>query len=243
MITPILLDLGILLILVVFALRGRKHGFVRALCSFLALFIAFFGAIYVSRFLTPPLADLLAPRVLPSIVKRIDSSSFVQNTEQELTDQGVGAVIDQLGLPDSWGKMISQWKDTRGGGFDLFKPLETLLAQSILEIIISAVLFILSFLILLIVWRLISRSLDLVSRLPVLNFCNRLLGLLLGLCKAVLLLFLLRWLLVDICGILSPELLSQTFTVRLLSSLPATLPHIRFFLLDAPQGLIPRISF
>lgn len=243
MTTPLLLDLGILTILLVFAFLGKHHGFVRALCSFLALFVAFFGAMYLSRCLTPPLAELLAPRVLPAIVKRIDTAPVVKEAEQELTDQGITAVVDHMGLPDSWGNMMTQWKNDRADSIDLFAPLETLLAQSILEIILSAVLFIVSFSLLLFLWRLFSRSLDLVSRLPVLNFCNRLLGFLFGLCKGILLLFLLRWLLVDIWGILTPELVGQTFTARLLSALPATLPGFRFFLIDAPQNHAALISF
>ena len=214
---PILLDIGIALLLLFFAIRGIQQGFVRALCSFLAVFVALFGSIFLSKSLTPLVTDIAAPHFLPTIMKQLEAGS-VPLPSQNLFSPETSNLLQHLGLPDSWSQMLQNFY-TSSIVDQLTNTSPTqLFANFILEIIISALIFILSFILLLILWRIVSRSLDLVARLPVLNFCNRTLGALLGICKGILLLLILRWILCDLLDQIPPELIDRTYLFQWLTS-------------------------
>lgn len=68
------------------------------------------------------------------------------------------------------------------------------LAEKAVLSVVRAALFILIFVILLIIWKVLARTLDLVSRLPVLNALNKLGGLALGAVRGALILFVCAWL-------------------------------------------------
>lgn len=225
--SSLVLDLGIAVILLFFLVRGMQVGFVRALCSLLALFVAFFGALFLSRMLTPPATQLLAPHVLPAIIQRLEDSP-TPPPETAITSADALSLLQNIGLPESWNDMLAKQSAADSDATSGSSPAQ-LLASYLLRIILSAALFILCFFLILLLWRLLSNSLDLVARLPVLNFCNHILGGVLGLLKALLALFLLRWLLIDLLGLISPALLEQTHAARLLGELLPYLREQRFF--------------
>ncbi|MDF2838659.1 MAG: hypothetical protein K0S60_362 [Evtepia sp.] len=230
---PILLDIAVLIILLFFTIRGIQHGFVRALCSFLAVFVAFFGALVISKQLTPMASEFLAPQILPSIVKHLEKDSVPEPTS-DLSTQETTIILKKIGLPETWSRMIQQANSAADQKQIATTSPSQLFASYILNIIVSAAIFILSFLLLLLTWLFFSRSLDLLAKLPVLNFCNRILGALFGLCKGVIFLLVLRWLLCDLMGQIPPELLGRTQSYQILSYLFA---NLRFpnFLIDFYQ--------
>lgn len=226
---PILMDVSIILILLFFAIRGIQHGFVRALCSFLAVFVALFGALFLTKQLTPMATDLLAPQVLPSIVKQLEKDSIPQSS-QNFSPQETAILLQKIGLPETWNQMIQQIDSSaEREEITTTSPIQ-IMANYILNIILSAGIFILSFLLLLLLWMIFSRSLDLMAKLPVLNFCNRTLGGLFGLCKGLIFLLLLRWLLCDLMGQIPPELLARTWSFQVLSSLFSQIQFPSFLL-------------
>lgn len=226
--SPLILDIAIALIALGFLLGGLKLGFVRTLFSLLAVFVAFFAALFLSKMLTPPVTQLLSPHVLPAIIQKLEGVP-TPPPETALSPADALSLLQGIGLPESWSDTLAAQSAKEAELAPGSSPAQ-LLASHLLRIILSAVLFVLCFLLVLLLWRILARSLDLVARLPVLNFFNRLLGGALGLCKAVLVLFLLRWLLVDLLGVISPMLLEQTHSARLLGSLLPYLKEQRFFL-------------
>jgi uncharacterized membrane protein required for colicin V production len=101
------------------------------------------------------------------------------------------------------------------------------LASYIAVQIARTVLFLVVFVVLLIVWAFISRALDLVSRLPVLNAVNRWCGAVLGLGKGFLLVYIAVWLFAD--GLIGQETVDASVLLR-------------FFATTSPLSLIPMIS-
>jgi uncharacterized membrane protein required for colicin V production len=215
---PMMIDLAVLVILLFFVIRGVQQGFVRALCSFLAVFVAFFGALYLSKQLTPVATDLLAPQILPSIIEKLESGSEPQ-TSQDLTSQETGLLLKKIGLPEAWSRLILQANSSADEEQPTLTSPSQILASYILNIILSAAIFVVSFLLLLLLWLILSRSLDLMAKLPILNFCNRTLGALFGLCKALIFLLILRWLLCDWLGQIPSDLLDRTWSFQILSDL------------------------
>ena len=74
------------------------------------------------------------------------------------------------------------------------------------------VLYVLSFVLILILWCILSHALDLAFRLPVLSGLNHWSGALLGLVKGVVVVYAAAWLLKD--SLLPPDLAEQTHLVR-----------------------------
>lgn len=233
---PLILDIAVIVILLFFVVRGTRQGFVRALCSFLAVFVALFGAIYLSKHLTPVATDFLAPKILPSIVRQLEKSSD-PDPSQDLNSEETTLLLKKIGLPQVWNRLIMQANSSTDREQTTSSPTE-LLASYILNIILSAAVFIVGFLLILLLFFILSRSLDLVAKLPILNFCNRTLGAILGLCKGVIILLILRWLLCDLLGQIPPELLARTWTFQILSSVFSNV-HLPNFLFDFHQISLP----
>lgn len=225
MTTPLILDIITVVILIAFVIGGIHTGFVRTLCSFLALFVAFFGAAFLAKHLTPYLAEITTPYALPSIVKKLESGET--SPSQELDEEETQQILLELGLPESWSVLIKENHAQRESAPPAFTSPSQLLAEYILNIVIYAAVFLLFFIILLILWGMISRALHLVARLPVLSFFNRTLGALLGFVQGILALLILRWALCDLAGLIPPQLVNNTHVFQLLGILRAHLPVMR----------------
>src|SRR5699024_6934825 len=76
------------------------------------------------------------------------------------------------------------------------------------------ILFLLGFFLILLAWRLLSRALDLVARLPGLHFLNKTGGALFGLVQGCIILFVAAWLLQFFGQVLPRELVEQTVLLK-----------------------------
>ncbi|MBP1758985.1 MAG: hypothetical protein H6Q61_1234 [Firmicutes bacterium] len=222
--TPsLILDLVLAAILLSFAISGIRQGFVRSLCSLLAVFVAFFGAVFLAKTLTPYVAEIAAPHALPAIVERLEGKD-VEIPSRDFSAQETGTLLENLGLPEAWTRIIQQNYAQQNIEQEPFASPSQVLAGYILNILTYGAVFVASFLILLMIWAILTRTLDLVAKLPVLNFLNRSLGALLGIAKGLLFLLILRWVLCDLTGQVSPEIVEQTYLFQLLSSFLAGTP-------------------
>lgn len=222
--TPsLILDLALAAILLAFAISGIRQGFVRSLCSLLAVFVAFFGALFLAKTLAPAAAEVATPYVLPAIVERLEGKD-TKIPSRDYSAQENDALLENLGLPEAWTRLIQENFATQDAEQEPFTSPSQTLANYILEILSYGVVFIVSFVLLLILWAILTRTLDLVAKLPVLNFFNRSLGALLGIVKGLLFLLILRWVLCDLTGQVSPALVEQTYLYQWLSAFLAGTP-------------------
>ena len=76
------------------------------------------------------------------------------------------------------------------------------------------ILFLLGFFLILLAWRLLSRALDLVARLPGLHFLTKTGGALFGLVQGCIILFVAAWLLQFFGQVLPRELVEQTVLLK-----------------------------
>ena len=93
------------------------------------------------------------------------------------------------------------------------------LAASIAQTVAKAVLFLVGFLVVLLVWNILFHALHLVAKLPGLHLLNKVLGGAFGLVKGVLLLMVAQWLLCDLLGWIPSEIAQQSHLLSLLSAL------------------------
>lgn len=211
---PLCLDIIVGIILLVSAVTGLLHGFVRALCSFLGTFLAFILSFILVKILTPILIPLASPYFLAPLTRQIeelipDAASLMAMNSLELMESlelpSAWAIkLDSLlNLPDSWEIALAD-----PAGF---------LAQGVLNIVLTAVTFLICFFLLLLIFKIFSHSLEAIVKLPVLRTANALLGLLFGILKALIFVFLLHWFFCDVIGLISSETIAQTQVFKLFS--------------------------
>ena len=203
----LLFDLIVLAVLVIFTLRGAWRGLVLSLCSLLAVVVAFAGASFLARTVSPMVAQALEPRFAAAIETRLEDA-----LEQRVAE-GEQAVLTTEDVPLEG--VLDILRDM-GLYQNLIGAVDRAVEQGVAEIAASAaaggggavvaylVLFLAGFLLLLAAWTLVSRALDLVARLPGLHFLNKTLGGLFGLIQGCILLFVAAWL-IQFSGHLIPE--------------------------------------
>ena len=191
----LIFDIIIAALLLLAAWRGYKKGFVLTLCGFLALFVAFIGATVISNTLAEPVARTIRPVVEHQIQQVLD-----EKASGAMTAAGEEAA-EHISLPLQ--EALELLKDTK-----LYKGFAEAFQKSVNDGMVAAtanaarvisdyiarqlaqtLLFLVSFVLLLAVWYLISHALDLAFRLPVLSSLNHWSGAALGLFRGGLLTF------------------------------------------------------
>lgn len=230
--TSLVLDLLVVAIIALFAILGWKKGLVLTLCGVAAVFVAYFGATFVSQTFSDDLAVLIEPAIqnrLEAVVEAAlpDDSGpspspllpIVPSTgEEEEEPDPVSASLEQVmaalrrstlltGMYESLTQAITD------GAVKVVTSASAAVAHYLACQISQAGLFFLTFFLIVVVWSLLSRALDLACRLPVLRSFNEIGGLLLGLLKGVFLLLAAVGL-VTLLGLIPEEVTEQTFLYR-----------------------------
>lgn len=212
--TAYLFDIAILVILVLFAIFGARKGFVLTLFGLAGLFVAFFGARFLSARLYQPVSDLIQPGIYETItgVGRGDSDpapSAEPSPSPSPDAEPESSAGDRSDAALSLDDLLERIKSA-----DLYKGLTDLLEDAVhtdkiqentgspagaladyaADLIAKAVLFLAGFLVILLLWTLLGKLLDLACRLPVLSAANHLGGAALGLVKGTLIVIILVWL-------------------------------------------------
>lgn len=221
-------DIIIIALLAFFAWRGAVKGLVLSLCGLAAVFVAFFGAQFLSEQFCEPVGNILRPIIIQT-VRGADAEPEVNPDDPEDTytvDELLDSILEK-GLFEGFSDFLEQGvaNDTVTGYASL-SPMDAL-AGYLAKAIARALLFGVVFFGGLLAWFLLSHALDLAFKLPILAEVNLAGGLVVGLVKGGLLAVVLVWL-GQVAGIVpsppgSPVL--SLFTVdrlwELLSSLPA----------------------
>ncbi len=239
--TYILADVIIIAALAFSAFLGYRKGFVLTLCSFLAVFVAYFGANMTVAFMEGPLTRTLQPG-LESVIQRVldekiseedllsgsSSSGSASAPEQHpaaSTDSSSSTEEDPR-LRVSLETALDVLKETsfyRGFAENLeemldrgLETVENNAARTISTFISTqvarAVLFYLSFILILCLWHMLSHVLNLAFRLPVLSALNAWTGAAVGLLRGAAIAMIVCFLLGQ--GLLAPSLVEKTVVLK-----------------------------
>ena len=211
-----IIDIIILLVLAFFAWRGAKKGLILTLFSLLAIFVAFFGARAIASTFSQPVADILRPSIQYSIdgVLTGQTPGAAQSPSPEASaspspevspapdgeapaepDFTIQEVLDLIGESELFsGLRVFLEEAVEEQVLEVTTTAAAAVAAYLAQLVANALLFGLSFLLILLVWFLVSRALDLTFRLPILSAVNTVGGLLIGLIKGVLLMLVVVWL-------------------------------------------------
>lgn len=191
----IAIDVIIVLVLIFSAWRGAKKGLILTLFGLLGLVVAFLGARFVSATFYEPVSDIIEPGIYQSVKDLegqtlgsaefdLDLDSSVEGLVEILREADLFPSLVELLETATENDLLSDTKD-----FTAAENLSTYLA----DLLARLGLFILSFLVILLLWFLISRALDLAFKLPLLHAVNVAGGLILGLAKAIVIVLVLVW--------------------------------------------------
>lgn len=178
-------DIVIVAVLAFFAWRGGKKGLILTLFGLAGLFVAFFGARFLSGALREPVADLIRPSICRSIEGLEADAGEGVLTVEELLD-----AVNDSSLFSGLTKFLDADSVNQTGS----RTAAQALADALADLAAGAGLFALAFLAILLIWFLISHALDLAFHLPILSAVNLAGGVILGLVKAALLVIVLVWL-------------------------------------------------
>ena len=224
--TFLLYDAIAALVLLVALIRGYKRGFILTLCGFLALFVALIGASFLSNTMSGPVSRALQPAIESSLTQIFSDHTTVQppavegsssqSPESQVPDESQLPLQEALDiLQDS--KFYQGFVEAIQSAVDEGMVSATANAVRVISDYIATqisklVIFIISFVLILVLWFFISHALDLAFRLPVLSSLNHWGGAALGLVKGGLLLLIACWLLQG--SFLPWETVRQTYLLR-----------------------------
>ena len=210
----------VLAVLLIFACIGARRGLILSLCGLLAFVVAFLGASFAARTLSPVVADALEPRFAAAIEEQLNESIRQQAEAGEAAvlspdDVPLEGVLDALREMGFYETLINTVdRAVESGMTAVAASAAAAVAAAIAQSAAYLILFLLGFFLILLAWRLLSRALDLVARLPGLHFLNKTGGALLGLVQGCIILFVAAWLLQFFGQMLPRELVEQTVLLK-----------------------------
>jgi uncharacterized membrane protein required for colicin V production len=228
---PLLIDILAAAVLLIALWRGYKKGIVLTLCGFLAIFVALIGATVVSNALAEPVASAIEPVVetrLQDIIERsyqsassaVAKSSGSEDGEDKdpLADMRMKDILNALQDSKLYHSLAQAFQTAVDKGVvQVTTTVAKTLAHYIAVQLARKVLFGVAFVVVLVGWQLLSRALDLVSRLPVLYTVNHWFGGVVGLAQGCLIVFIAVWLLKD--SFLPEETVKNTYLLRFLDGI------------------------
>lgn len=210
----------VLAVLLIFACIGARRGLILSLCGLLAFVVAFLGASFAARTLSPVVADALEPKFAAAIEEQLNESIRQQAEAGEAAvlspdDVPLEGVLDALREMGFYETLINTVdRAVENGMTAVAASAAAAVAAAIAQSAAYLILFLLGFFLILLAWRLLSRALDLVALLPGLHFLNKTGGALFGLVQGCIILFVAAWLLQFFGQVLPRELVEQTVLLK-----------------------------
>ena len=191
------IDGALLIVLIAGTLIGAHRGIVKSLMGLVTVIAALIGAVILADLLTGPVTAIVAPKTEEAVIVR-----FFEEYGAELSgawpDTNAGeAVLDalrELGVPEETIKSLTSKLHGAAGAArqEVADACRAAISEAVYALVrstVHAVLVLVFYLALLIALKLVTRALDLVFDLPVLDTVNGALGALLGFAETALLLF------------------------------------------------------
>ena len=193
------IDLALGAVLLAGALIGAKRGLVKSLMGLLASLLAMVGAAILCNTLTPPVTDLIAPKVEDAVVEAFAKElDILFEAAEPDAQRPLPELFEEYGLSEETLKgflaslasgALGEAAKAREKAVDACRAAVGATVRAAVERTVHAALMLVSYPVLLIAVRLLTRTLDHVFDLPVLNEVNTALGAALGLLTAALALY------------------------------------------------------
>lgn len=219
----LILDLVIVAVLLVFIILGAYRGFVLTLCGLLAVFVAFIGASFASNALCDPVAEAIRPSieshiegVLTKSIQQQAGGSLAGETAQA-KDLPLNNVLETLKSSGIYKSLADSFQNAvKSGVATVTGSAAQSLAAYVARELARTVLFVLAFIVILLLWFLLSHALDLVAKLPVLSTANRIGGGAIGAVKGFLILCVCAWALYTVLDLIPADMADGSYLLPFL---------------------------
>lgn len=183
--------IAIAAILIITTVQGFRNGGLRTFWSIGCLV----ASIVLAMTLNPRISDLMNNQIhLNSYIEKDvleylqeQTESDLENAEKDVQNQ----YISELELPASWKKALIKNNTMEGRGKLLVESFLEYVAKSIAEISVKVLSFILTFILVAFILRMISVMFGIVDKIPLLSHVNKLVGVGAGFAKGLLIIWLL----------------------------------------------------
>lgn len=167
----------IIIILLASALRGYQSGFIKTAFALVSILIALVATTIISPAVSKVLRsnETVVEKVNDQLEKVVKFDQDIKKTSQETS------YIEKLSLPESIKNTLVENNNAEVYKAMAVESFEDYVVNALSVIVINAASYILCFLVILIALFIISRVLDLISKLPLLNEVNKTAGLVVGL--------------------------------------------------------------
>ena len=204
----IFLDIVVLLVVGGYAVSGARRGFVMTVSGLVSILLAYIGAGLLARLFAPAVAGLIEPYLQRIELPAILSAETLEHYEYA-------------------GIKVSALEPVRQSMNASASQLAARIISGIAAKLAYALVAVVAFLVLCLVFHGIFRAMDLVTRLPVLSFLNGTLGFVAGLAVGCLLMVVLAWVAGFFDAYVTPEAVSLTRIYRFFADPPALLTLFR----------------
>jgi uncharacterized membrane protein required for colicin V production len=180
----VLVVIGILLL---FTFLGYKAGLIKTVFSICSMIVA----LVLTLLISPQLSKALQAneKIVGYFSEKVESALDLDKVDDSISDKLSG--IDKLPIPDSMKESLK--KNDNSEAYDILGVSNSTeyISYSMACMIINALSFAITFLILLIGLRVLCLVLDIISKLPVLHQINKLAGLIAGVVRGMIVIWLL----------------------------------------------------
>lgn len=229
----ILIDLVLIAIVAFSAWKGYRKGLILGISGIIALIIAFFGARYVSNNYSQEFVSMLEPFVSGVVDSSLDKSDdnrledYEENALEGETAQTAAPAKSQseeysityetlknLGiLRNSADSLTEEITDTvKSAG----KTIRAAIVSTLSEKITYVITFALVFIMIVIVFTVLANIINLAFKLPGLDLLNGAGGLIFGLIKGMIFVYLIAWILSYLGVFIGKNLVDDSFFLRFL---------------------------
>ncbi len=178
----------VIIFLVIMAIVGLKKGFIKMLFSLVSLIVTIVLTIIIS----PHVADFLMESTELYDIAQEKTCEFIENVVLAMEEEaGESKTIDELPLPEVIKDLLHENNNEESYGILGVDNLADYIGAYVARMVVNAVAFSGTFLVIFLAIKLVVALLDLISKLPLINGVNKLAGAALGLVEAFIILWIL----------------------------------------------------
>lgn len=212
-------DLICVLVVLLFAGLGVRRGLVLTVCGLLSIVVALGGAKVTADACSPMVAEAITPRIVTSVEGKLEAglSASVQDAGEQASDS-LSGILSIFGAGETGAKLTEQLQEAIQSGLQpSLEEAARSVAKDVAQPVAWWAVYAIAFCLILLLWNLVTKLLDLVSKLPVLNLANRLMGGGVGLLKGLLIVGLVCYLILRF-GLVSAAEADESVFLRLLAN-------------------------
>lgn len=201
----VIADVVIVAALLTGIVLGARNGLLQSLAGVIVTVVAFLGAVWLANRFAEPVAQWLRPILEQRLAEKIQSKPV-----------STASAGDMLALFGFSGRTLLDLAETvTEQALQTGRSLLNEVVDSVIHSIAYATICVLSFLVLLLVLRLLIKPLELATKLPGLRTLNGVGGAALGFIEALLLVYLAVWALQKLQLVITPQLIEESMFLKL----------------------------